>query len=246
MLSSTAHDKVPRLADIVFDELVREILDGARAVGDALPPERALAARFGVSRLIVRQAIHRLADIGLVRPRQGGATVILGRDEADALALLPHTYRAGDLDDQRFIDSIEHQYTNGLSLLEIAERRASDAALNAIRELVEASEPKRDDEHAAIELNRRFWLSVAEAGGNGIAIAQLRWWYRSFADVDALTWVAVGVPPDERYALFVELATRLCTRTDAAAAYKRAGAPIVDRLILERRREQVRRGGVRA
>ena len=67
----------------VFDQLAREILIGERAVGSALPPERELAQRFGVSRLVLRQAIHRLADMDLVRVRQGGATLVLEPDACD-------------------------------------------------------------------------------------------------------------------------------------------------------------------
>jgi GntR family transcriptional regulator, transcriptional repressor for pyruvate dehydrogenase complex len=62
-------------ADPVFDQLAAAIIDGSIPPGSALPSERELGERFAVSRLIVRQAVHKLADIGLVRVRQGGATM---------------------------------------------------------------------------------------------------------------------------------------------------------------------------
>jgi DNA-binding transcriptional MocR family regulator len=55
--------------DRVFDQLAVAILDGSLEPESSLPPVRVLSDRFGVSRLIVRQAVHRLADIGLVRSR---------------------------------------------------------------------------------------------------------------------------------------------------------------------------------
>ncbi len=244
MSGSLARAKVPRLADVVFDELVGDILGGGITAGDALPPERVLAERFGVSRLIVRQAIHRLADIGVVRSRQGGATVVLGREEADALALLPHQYRLGDPQDERLVDSIEHQYTNGLSLIDIADRRANAESRQRIRDLVKSWQGDPNDTAAVNELNHLFWLAVADAGGNRIAIAQLRWWYESFADLDELTWVTVGVTGSERWELFQELSRRLCERDDALGYFKATAGPVVDRIIQDvARNAALRRGG---
>jgi DNA-binding FadR family transcriptional regulator len=47
------------------------ILRGQVSPGERLPPERALAASFGVNRVTVRGALARLEAEGLVSPRQG-------------------------------------------------------------------------------------------------------------------------------------------------------------------------------
>ena len=44
--------------------------------GDKLPPERALAESFGVSRSSVREAIRALAEKGLLESRQGDGTYV--------------------------------------------------------------------------------------------------------------------------------------------------------------------------
>jgi len=46
-------------------------------VGDRLPTERALSERFGVSRIIVREAISYLKAIGVVESRQGSGNYVL-------------------------------------------------------------------------------------------------------------------------------------------------------------------------
>lgn len=46
------------------------------SVGDRLPPERELAARFGVSRVTLRQAVSSLAQAGCVIRRQGAGTFV--------------------------------------------------------------------------------------------------------------------------------------------------------------------------
>jgi DNA-binding FadR family transcriptional regulator len=65
---------VPSVADAVLDHLRAEILDGTLAPGDPVPGERALTEQFGVNRHAVREAIKRLAEVGLVEVQHGGRT----------------------------------------------------------------------------------------------------------------------------------------------------------------------------
>ncbi|MGR3484983.1 MAG: phosphonate metabolism transcriptional regulator PhnF [Paracoccaceae bacterium] len=67
------------LRDRIADRLRDEIADGALRVGDRLPPEVALAARFGVHRHTVRAALADLAAQGLVRARRGAGTFVAAR-----------------------------------------------------------------------------------------------------------------------------------------------------------------------
>src|ERR1700744_1504317 len=56
--------------------LAREIADGALTVGDQLPTEDILIARFEVSRITVRRAIQNLVGRGLVEIRRGKGTFV--------------------------------------------------------------------------------------------------------------------------------------------------------------------------
>ncbi|HEX5117152.1 MAG TPA: FCD domain-containing protein [Pseudonocardiaceae bacterium] len=53
------------------ERLLRAIKLGVVAAGDRLPAERELAARLGVARTTLREAIHALADAGYVASRRG-------------------------------------------------------------------------------------------------------------------------------------------------------------------------------
>jgi DNA-binding GntR family transcriptional regulator len=66
------------LAEQVYRHLRREILDNAYPPGTALP-EKTLAEQLNVSRVPVREALHRLAADGLVtlRPRHGAVVSTL-------------------------------------------------------------------------------------------------------------------------------------------------------------------------
>lgn len=66
-----------------------EILDGL-VEGDAFPPERELAARFGVARETVRQALHELLVVGRIE-RRGRGTVVSKPKLVQPLSLKSYT-----------------------------------------------------------------------------------------------------------------------------------------------------------
>ena len=115
-------------ADTIFEQLAAAILTGGLAPGAPLPPERILGEQFGVSRMVLRQAVHRLADVGLVRVRQGGATLVLDPGEAGDIRLIG-LYYALDPGGERARtirrDAIEKQSLQGLSLVDVCARRGS-------------------------------------------------------------------------------------------------------------------------
>lgn len=90
----------PGLADIVFDRLSRSIKSGAYSGDERLPTEHALAAEFQVSRPVVREALQRLRDQGLVYSRRGSGTYVrqtglrapLGFGELEDMRDLRHCY----------------------------------------------------------------------------------------------------------------------------------------------------------
>ena len=60
----------------IREELRREITQGVLKRGEQLPAENALAARFGVSRMTVRQGVAELIDEGLLYRRHGVGTFV--------------------------------------------------------------------------------------------------------------------------------------------------------------------------
>ncbi len=79
----------PNLADQVYDRLLREIIDGVYATGTRLPPEEKLAKAVGVSRPILRAALARLRDDGIVSTRQGSGNYVARRPESSVGAIVP-------------------------------------------------------------------------------------------------------------------------------------------------------------
>lgn len=63
----------------IRDTLSEELSEGRYALGDRLPTEGALAARFAVNRHTVRRALAALAEAGLVVSRRGAGVFVAGR-----------------------------------------------------------------------------------------------------------------------------------------------------------------------
>jgi GntR family transcriptional repressor for pyruvate dehydrogenase complex len=76
-------DVVPmRLGDAVIQRITQAIQDGRLKPGDALPSEARIAASFGVSKPIAREAIRQLAAMGVVHIQQGKPTRVQALDAA--------------------------------------------------------------------------------------------------------------------------------------------------------------------
>ncbi len=64
------------LGEVVFDRMLRSIKSGAYAADERLPTEHDLAAEFQVSRPVVREALRKLRDQGLIYSRQGAGSFV--------------------------------------------------------------------------------------------------------------------------------------------------------------------------
>ena len=65
-----------KLSDVVYARLAAGIADGGYPLGGRLPAENELADTLAVSRPIVREALSRLRDDGLVVSRRGSGTYV--------------------------------------------------------------------------------------------------------------------------------------------------------------------------
>lgn len=221
-------DEPPRhAADPIFEQLATAILDGSLPPGSSLPPERELSERFGVSRLIVRQAVHRLADMGLVRARQGAPTQVVHPNDARDLRVIELVYRLGQGSPRDVRELIERQFLHGYSLLALAARRASKERLRAIADMAEdyAARGAPGAEMSAFE--KRFFTALAEATDNRFYMLETSWWFKMAEGRPAR-------PPffsdEQRQTFYRELARRLVEDRDAARFYLDTLSPVLDML----------------
>lgn len=152
-------DRVSQLAD----ELERAILSGTYSAGDLLPSERELSSQRGVSRTVVREALGRLASLGLVRSVHGSGT----RVEAP-------TSRAVTLGYQRLLQGpglrMEHLAAVRLPLETTIASLAATMRTAEHLTLLETTQdilgnPRRTLE-AHVKADLQFHATLAEATGN--------------------------------------------------------------------------------
>lgn len=149
----------------IADELTEEILRGRYRPGDRLPSERDLAARYGVNRGAVREAIKKLEQLGLASVQPGGARV-QPIDEA-SLDVVGCLLTLDDTPDPRLVEQV---MTVMRTLMQLAVReamaRGNDEQIAEIRAAIAAtSDPASSPEqrvHARLEVGRRFM----KASGN--------------------------------------------------------------------------------
>jgi len=217
-------------ADPVFEQLAAAIIDGSIPPGSALPPERELAERFDVSRLIVRQAVHKLADIGLVRVRQGGASLVVHPNDARDLRVIELVYRLGKSGPREMREMIERQFLHGYALLSLGARRASKERLQAIADIAEDYARRGAPEEEIPAFERRFFGALAEGTDNRFYMLETSWWFRM---VDSAKRRPVAWDAERRGAFYRELGRRLVEGKDprsAADYYLDSLSPILDML----------------
>jgi GntR family transcriptional regulator, transcriptional repressor for pyruvate dehydrogenase complex len=152
---------------------VREALfAGQLKPGEFLGTEKDLAGRFGVSRIVSRDALRTLEALGVVEIRMGkggGARIARGNPQlfAEALAvqLILTGVSAGEiLDAQRAIEALA---------AELAAENATAADHAELRRLLAEAESVIDDVPAFTRLGRSFHLAIARASHNRVLVAQL-------------------------------------------------------------------------
>ena len=80
MVDSTGYTRVHKLklSDFVYHKIFKKIAEGSHEVGERLPSENDLATKYGASRTVVREALDRLRDDGMVESRKGSGSYITG------------------------------------------------------------------------------------------------------------------------------------------------------------------------
>jgi GntR family transcriptional regulator, transcriptional repressor for pyruvate dehydrogenase complex len=165
----------PRAADQVFTALANAILRGQLVAGGPLPAERTLAAQFHVSRILVRQAVHRLEELGLLRIRQGGQTFILDPTQSKDPRVLMLRIELCLVDPALLRDVAERQLLHGVILLEAASRHLDSATLDHLDALILELEQAGDE--GTTEFIARFWQQIATATQNQIFEREVHFWF---------------------------------------------------------------------
>ncbi|HMN81326.1 MAG TPA: GntR family transcriptional regulator [Burkholderiaceae bacterium] len=168
---SRAMDGVPprngTQSNLLAQQLEEMIFSGQLKPGEKLE-EAAIAARFGVSRTPVREAVQRLVATGMVQVRRRAGTIVT------------------QLTMSRLIGMIEMMAEMDILAARLTARRATPDERVGIGEIIERARAAVGDQQAYTRLNREFhWSLYAATHNEYLEETALRTWkvlqpYRNF------------------------------------------------------------------
>lgn len=147
--------------DYVLRDLNEAIVSGVVRVGDRLPSEQALAARYGVSRTVVREVLRILETRGMTVTRTGRGTFVAATGTSE---LTFGSYSAANL-----IEARPHVEVAAAGLAAVRRSEEQIGLLQDLQEQMEAEE----DAQKWVELDSALHAAIASASGNPVFAAVL-------------------------------------------------------------------------
>lgn len=123
------------LGQEVAERLRSDLVSGVFEPGAKLPPERALMARYSAGRNTVREAVQRLAALGMLEVKAGYGTTVSRPDGRVAIA---HSLAGRPLDEAALVDLAEFRLLLEGEAASLAAQRAVPEDLALIREKLAA------------------------------------------------------------------------------------------------------------
>jgi DNA-binding FadR family transcriptional regulator len=150
--------------DEIADALTREVLVGQYRVGERLPSERDLAARFEANRGAVREAMKKLEQLGIAQIQPGGARVAPLQEAS--LDVIGHLLALGDVPDRQLVEQIMDVISNLIQTAAVsAVERADDDELMALRALAAGMHSGNADPEAQLEARISLMSGLMRASG---------------------------------------------------------------------------------
>ncbi len=154
-----------RLSEQVAQHLRELIVEGEIGAGEALPPERELSRRFGVSSVVIREALTTLSVSGLVSIRHGVGSFVTTPDHwhvAEPIATLIRSGRASVLDVLEVRSMIEIEAAG------LAAHRRDPAALRELDGALARMAGSTHNPVANVEADLEFHRALAAGTGNPV------------------------------------------------------------------------------
>ncbi len=155
------------VSDEVFGQMKNNIVSGEWAPGTRIPGELELAELFQVSRVSVRDAIHRLVGMGVLAIRRGEGTFvseILPSDYFDTLLPILMIERPNVIEMLEFRNIIEVESARLVAI------RADEKDIERMAGIIEKMENSRGDKELFSANDLNFHYSMAIATHNSVII----------------------------------------------------------------------------
>lgn len=152
----------PRLYEQVASQILTWVGETGLRPGDRLPAERELAARLGVSRATVSQALVAMEVVGVVAVRHGDGAVLLGSARTSKVVEALRTHA------QRLPEILEAREALETKLAALAAERRTDEDLARIDDALEVMARDIEEGGRGVEGDELFHAAVTAAGHSAL------------------------------------------------------------------------------
>ncbi len=153
------------LATRVSSEVEDLIFENHLQPGDRLPAERELAAQFGVSRTVVREAVRTLAAQGLLEVRQGSGTLVC-MPSAESVTKSMTFFLKGAQPELDYRKVMEVRRLLEIEIAGLAAERRSERDLVAMERILEDTRGVKEKRERFVEWDIAFHSALAAATHN--------------------------------------------------------------------------------
>jgi len=164
------------VSEQVFEQMKRLILEGEWEPDARLPSESDLATLFGVSRITVRQGIHRLTALGLAETRPGEGTFIRSLSPGQSIVnLVPTAY----LSEDNMQSVLEFRKAIEGYTAELAVRKADEADIARLEVIYAEMQQTKGSVEGFSDADYRFHYELAVISRNPLILES----YKLIGDV---------------------------------------------------------------
>lgn len=158
---------------MVFDQIRELIFRGTLKPGEQLMTERELALAMNVSRTTIRDAIQRLAAMGMIVQKQGQGTFVKSID-----AGLENPFaKAMDAQNASLEDLLEVRMGLECNAAALAAKRADEADITAMSQSIDEMQVEVESGRLGTEADTAFHMAIAYAAKNPLHILIMRNFY---------------------------------------------------------------------
>lgn len=164
-----------QIADVVAERIERLIIDGVLKVGQALPSERRLCEKLGISRSAMREGLRVLRGRGIIETSQGRGSFVAQLSGGHDASPLMHLFNSQP---RTLYDLLEVRALLEGESARLAALRGTEADFILLRRRYEemlaahAGEATEPREHA--RLDHAFHLAICEASHNPVLVHTLQ------------------------------------------------------------------------
>ncbi|MDH5538739.1 MAG: FadR family transcriptional regulator [Rhizobacter sp.] len=153
---------IERLSDRLAARLIAQIDQGALRPGDRLPTEAQLAVSHGVSRSVVREAVHRVKSRGLLVSRQGSGVYVAPPLPHQPLAFDPSVLESMTA----VVQVVELRRVLEGEIAALAAQRATRAQTTGLKRALAAIDAATDAGLDGVDEDLAFHRAIGAATGN--------------------------------------------------------------------------------